>query len=376
MANPKADQIHQAGVSMWLDSLSREMLDSGWLKDKVESWGLRGQTSNPTIFEKAASVGNAYDNALRDAAERGLSKEEACWELMVEDVRRACDLFAPLYKATDAEDGYVSLELDPTRADDTNASIEQGHEIWKRVGRPNLMLKVPGTPAGLPVIAEMLASGYNVNVTLLFSEERYREVMEQFLVGLERRAKEGKSLEKIASVASFFVSRVDGEVDKRLDKIGTPEAKALLGKAAVANARIAYAAFEEVLLNSERFSKLREKGAQIQRPLWASTSTKNPDYPDTLYVDELIGPHCVNTLPENTLEAALDHGKSAVTLNQDNLKKAREELKALADLGIDMHEITNVLLVEDGVKKFSQSYVSLLGTIAKEMEKFQGAGKA
>lgn len=376
MANAKADQIHQAGVSMWLDSLSREMLDSGWLKDKVDSWGLRGQTSNPTIFEKAASSGNAYDKALKDAATRGLSKEEACWELMIEDVQRACDLFAPLYKATVAEDGYVSLELDPTKADDTKASIEQGHEIWKRVDRPNLMLKVPGTPAGLPVIAEMLASGYNVNVTLLFSEERYREVMEQFLVGLERRAKDGKSLEKIASVASFFVSRVDGEVDKRLDKIGTPEAKALLGKAAVANARIAYAAFEEVLLNSERFAKLKEKGAQIQRPLWASTSTKNPDYPDTLYVDELIGPHCVNTLPENTLEAALDHGKSVVTLNQDNLKKARQELKALADLGIDMHEITNVLLVEDGVKKFSQSYVSLLGTIAKEMEKFQGAGKA
>jgi transaldolase len=373
MANAKADEIYNAGVSMWLDSLSREMLDSGWLADKIDSWGLRGQTSNPTIFEKAASSGSAYDAALKDAAARGLSKEEACWELMVEDVRRACDLFAPVYQATHAKDGYVSLELDPTKADDTQASIEQGHEIWKRVDRPNLMLKVPGTPAGLPVIAEMLAAGYNVNVTLLFSEERYREVMEQFLVGFERRVAEGKSLEGIASVASFFVSRVDGEVDKQLDKIGTPEAKALLGKAAVANARIAYAAFEEVLLNSERFTKLRDKGAQIQRPLWASTSTKNPDYPDTLYVDELIGPHCVNTLPENTLEAALDHGKSEVTLHQSNLEKARQELKALADLGIDMHEITNVLLVEDGVKKFSQSYVSLLGTIAKELEKFQGA---
>lgn len=376
MANAKADEIHAAGVSMWLDSLSREMIDSGWLKEKVESWGLRGQTSNPTIFEKAASSGNAYDEGLKSAAERGLSKEEACWELMVEDVQRACDLFAPLYRSTDKEDGYVSLELDPTKANDTDASIEQGHEIWKRVDRPNLMLKVPGTPEGLPVISEMLAAGYNVNVTLLFSVERYREVMEKFLEGLERRAAEGKSLEGIASVASFFVSRVDGEADKRLEKIGTPEAKALMGKAAIANARIAYEAFEQTLLNSERFAKLREKGAQVQRPLWASTSTKNPDYPDTLYVDELIGPHCVNTLPENTLEAALDHGKSEVTLNAQNLASARADLAKLDELGVDMNEITNVLLVTDGVKKFSESYTSLLGTIAKELEKFQGAGKA
>ncbi len=376
MANAKADEIYNSGVSLWLDSLSREMLDSGWLKDKVNSWGLRGQTSNPTIFEKAASSGNAYDEAFRTAAAKGQSKEEACWDFMVEDVQRACDLFAPLYAESDKKDGYVSLELDPTKADDTQASIEQGHEIWKRVNRPNLMLKVPGTPAGLPVIAEMLAHGYNVNVTLLFSVERYKEVMEQFLIGLERRAADGKSLEGIASVASFFVSRVDGEVDKQLEKIGTPEAKALLGKAAIANARIAYEAFEETLLNSERFAKLKEQGAQIQRPLWASTSTKNPDYPDTLYVDELMGPHCVNTLPENTLEATLDHGKSTVTLNADNLKKAHEELAQLKELGIDMHQITNVLLVEDGVKKFAQSYTSLLGAIEGELQKFQGASKA
>lgn len=376
MANAKADEIYNSGVSLWLDSLSREMIDSGWLADKVDSWGLRGQTSNPTIFEKAASSGNAYDAALKAAAEKGASKEEACWELMVEDVQRACDLFAPVYQASEAIDGYVSLELDPTKADDTQASIEQGHEIWKRVGRPNLMLKVPGTPAGLPVIAEMLAAGYNVNVTLLFSVERYREVMEQFLLGLEKRAAAGESVEKIASVASFFVSRVDGEVDKRLEKIGTEEAKALLGKAAIANARIAYEAFQETLENSERFAKLKAKGAQIQRPLWASTSTKNPDYPDTLYVDELIGPHCVNTLPENTLEATLDHGKSEVTLNTTNLAKAKEELAALEKLGIDMNEITNVLLVDDGVKKFSESYVSLLGAIDSELKKFQGAGKS
>ena len=376
MANAKADEIYNSGVSLWLDSLSREMIDSGWLKDKVNSWGLRGQTSNPTIFEKAASSGNAYDEAFKAAAAKGQSKEEACWDFMVEDVQRACDLFAPLYAESKKEDGYVSLELDPTKADDTAASIEQGHEIWKRVDRPNLMLKVPGTPAGLPVIAEMLAHGYNVNVTLLFSVERYKEVMEQFLVGLERRAAAGESLEGIASVASFFVSRVDGEVDKQLEKIGTDEAKALMGKAAIANARIAYEAFEETLLNSERYAALKAKGAQIQRPLWASTSTKNPDYPDTLYVDELIGAHCVNTLPENTLEAALDHGSSVVTLNAANIKKAHEELAQLKALGIDMYQITNVLLVEDGVKKFAQSYTSLLGAIDGELRKFQGASKA
>jgi transaldolase len=375
MANAKAEQIYKAGVSMWLDSLSREMLDSGWLKEKIDSWGLRGQTSNPTIFEKAASKGHSYDSALKVAGERGASKEEACWELMVSDVQRACDLFAPLYKSSDKEDGYVSLELDPTKADDTQASIAQAHQVWKQVNRPNLMLKVPGTEAGIPVISELLYAGYNVNITLLFSVERYREVMEQFLKGLERRVAEGKGVEGLASVASFFVSRVDSEVDKRLEKIGSEPAKALLGKAAIANARAAYGAFEEVLLHSERFAKLREKGAQIQRPLWASTSTKDPSYPDTMYVDELIGAHCVNTLPEKTLEAALDHGKSEVTLSQANLKKAREELKALADVGIDMHEITNVVLVKEGVEKFSDSYTSLLDTIAQELEKLAGAGK-
>lgn len=375
MSHPKADEMFHAGVSLWLDSLSREMIDSGWLADKIAHWGLRGQTSNPTIFEKAMTTGSAYASALQAAAARGLTREQACWELMIEDVQRACDLFAPLYRQSEALDGYVSLELDPTKADDTAASIAQGHEIWKRVDRPNLMLKVPGTPAGLPVVAELLASGYNVNVTLLFSVERYQEVMEQFLVGLERRAAAGQSLEKIASVASFFVSRVDGEVDKRLEALGHDQAKSLLGKAAIANARLAYEAFESTLLHSERFAKLRDQGAQIQRPLWASTSTKNPDYPDTLYVDELIGPHCVNTLPEATLEAALDHGRSERTLHAENLRSAREQVNALEALGIDVKEITNVLLVEDGVAKFAQSYRSLLDAVGGQLEKYASAGQ-
>lgn len=374
MSNQKAEQIYQAGVSMWLDSLSREMLDSGWLKDKLSAWGLRGQTSNPTIFEKAVSKGTSYDAAVKEAAEEGLSKEELCWRLMANDVQRACDLFLPLYEKTSAEDGYVSLELDPTKADDTEGSIAQAHELWKTVDRPNLMLKVPGTEAGLPVIEELLASGYNVNVTLLFSEEMYREVMDRFLKGLEKRAAAGHSLEKIASVASFFVSRVDSEVDDQLEKIGSEEALGLKGKIAVANARVAYAAYQEVLENSERFAQLKAKGAQLQRPLWASTSTKDPSYPDTLYVDELIGPSCVNTLPENTLEAALDHGKTEVTLTKENEKLAREQLAKLKSLGIDLHHITNVLLVEQGVEKFAQSYESLIATLEEALENAKSAG--
>lgn len=374
MANQKAEQILESGVSLWLDSLSREMLESGWLEDKLESWGLRGQTSNPTIFEKAVSKGSAYDDAVKKGAQAGLNKEELCWKLMSNDVQRACDLFLPLYRESKGSDGFVSLELDPTKANDTEASISQAHELWKSVDRPNLMLKVPGTEAGLPVIEELIGCGYNVNVTLLFSEEMYREVMDRFMKGLEKRLNSGQSLENIASVASFFVSRVDSEVDSQLDKNGSDEAKALKGKIAIANARVAYAAYQEVLESSERFAKLKARGAQLQRPLWASTSTKDPSYPDTLYVDELIGPNCVNTLPEDTLEAALDHGKTEVTLTRENEQLARKELEQLKSLGIDLHHITNVLLVEQGVEKFAKSYESLIATIGEALESARSAG--
>lgn len=373
MPNQKAEQIFAAGVSLWLDSLSREMLDSGWLSEKRESWGLRGQTSNPTIFEQSISKGTAYDAAVTDCAARGLDAEATCWELMIEDVQRACDEFATLYESSNGGDGYVSLELDPTKAHDTDYSLKQAHELWKRVDRPNLMLKVPATEGGLPVIEEAIAAGYNVNVTLLFSEEMYRKVMDRFLAGLEKRDSQGLPLEKIASVASFFVSRVDGEIDKRLQAVGTDLASALQGKIAIANARVAYAAYQEVIETSDRFAKLKAKGAKVQRPLWASTSTKNPSYPDTLYVDELIGPDCVNTLPIDTLEAALDHGKVSVTLTEENEKLAREQLAALKDLGIDLHEITNVLLVEQGVEKFAKSYESLLSTLQEALKSTTGA---
>lgn len=374
MANQKAEQLLKSGVSMWLDSLSREMIDSGWLEEKLDAWGLRGQTSNPTIFEKAVSKGSAYDQAVKEAAEAGMSKEELCWKLMADDVQRACDFFLPMYKSSNGGDGFVSLELDPTKADDTEASISQAHVLWKAVDRPNLMLKVPGTEAGLPVLEELIACGYNVNVTLLFSEERYRDVMNSYMNGLEKRVSEGKPIENIASVASFFISRVDSEVDSQLDAIGSDAAQALKGKTAVANARVAYAAYQEVLEGSERFAKLKEKGGQLQRPLWASTSTKNPEYPDTLYVDELIGPNCVNTLPENTLEATLDHGKTEVSLTKENEALARKELEQLKALGIDLHHITNVLLVEQGVDKFAKSYESLLSTLGEALESARSAG--
>ena len=374
MANQKAEQIFQSGVSLWLDSLSREMLDSGWLADKLSSWGLRGQTSNPTIFEQSISQGTAYDKAVEDAARRGLDPVATCWELMVEDVQRACDFFLPMYEETKGGDGYVSLELDPTKAEDTDGSLAQAHELWKRVNRPNLMLKVPATKGGLPVIEAAIASGYNVNVTLLFSEEMYRSVMERFLCGLEKREAQGLPIDRIASVASFFISRVDGEVDKQLLALGTDAALALQGTIAIANARVAYAAFEEVIANSERFAKLAAKGAMVQRPLWASTSTKNPSYPDTLYVDELIGPSCVNTVPEKTLRAALDHGKTEVTLTKENESEARAQLAELKKLGIDLHQITNVLLLEDGVSKFAKSYLSLLGTLETALGKSVSTG--
>ena len=375
MANAKAEELYNLGVSIWLDSLGREMIENGWLEDKLDSWGLRGQTSNPSIFQNAVSSGNAYDEAIADACKRGKDKVETCWEVMIADVQKACDFFRPMFDKTKGEDGYVSLELDPTKAHDTEGSLAQAHELWKRVDRKNLMIKVPATKEGLPVIEEALAAGYNVNVTLLFSENMYREVMERYLRALERRVEKGEDITNVASVASFFVSRVDAEIDKRLDELGSPEALALRGKCAVANSRVAYAAYQELIENSERFAKLKAKGARIQRPLWASTSTKNPEYPDTLYVDELIGPNCVNTLPEKTLAAALDHGTMKVTLTKENEADARKILSALASVGIDLAEVTDTTLLSEGVTKFEQAYLSLLETIDQALSQAK-AGQA
>lgn len=356
------------GVSVWLDSLSRDMLHSGFLQDWVDK-GMRGQTSNPTIFQGAIRGSKTYDEDIRKLSQAGLSPEDICWELMVADVQAACDKFLPLYKESGGKDGFVSLELDPTKARDSQGSIQQGKKLWPKVDRANLMLKVPGTKEGLPVLRALLEEGMNVNVTLLFAVERYDEVMTVHMEALEARVQAGKPIDNIATVASFFVSRVDTEVEKRLAKLSLSDEQktALLGKVAVANARAAYAQFLKRIA-SERWQKLASHGAQIMRPLWASTGTKNKAYPDTLYVDELIGPHCVNTMPEATLTAVMDHGKTAPTLTESHLKEAERTLAVLKDAGVDLADVTLNALEKEGVDKFAESYADLVDTVKRSVQ--------
>ncbi len=368
MANPMQELL-SLDMSVWLDFLSRDMLDSGELKQMINE-GIRGQTSNPSIFKQAIAGGSqCYVNAIRAAASRGLSAPEVCWELMIEDVQRACDCFRPVYEESGGYDGYVSLELDPTKADDTEGSIKQARVLWERVGKKNLLLKVPATKAGLPVIERLLREGMNVNVTLLFSVKRYEEVMEAYFKALEGRLAEGKSVDNIFSVASFFVSRVDTEADKRMDKVQDKvgsAVNALRGRVAVANALVAYEKFEEHFSGS-RWEALRSKGANLQRPLWASTSTKNPSYSDILYVQELIGPHCVNTMPQKTLAAFLDHGRVERTITPQAIENAHKVLDELASIGVDIDDITLNTLVREGVKKFADAYHDLLNAIRAQM---------
>jgi len=362
------EKLLQQGVSVWLDSLSRDMLHSGFLQDWVDK-GMRGQTSNPTIFQGAIRGSQTYNDDIRAFAKQGLSAEQICWELMVADVQAACDKFLPVYQDSRGLDGYVSLELDPTRARDTQASIDQGLLLWPKVGRANLMLKVPATQEGLPVMKALIEAGCNVNVTLLFAVERYDEVMTAHMEALESRVAAGKPIDKIATVASFFVSRVDTEVEKRLAKLSpsNDQKAALLGKVAVANARLAYAQFEKRLA-SERWKALAAQGAQVMRPLWASTGVKNPAYADTLYVDELIGPHCVNTIPEATLAAVMDHGKTACTLSAGHLSQAAETMKVLQEVGIDLADVTLNTLEVEGVQKFEDSYKDLVQTLERSVQ--------
>lgn len=367
MANDIMKKLLDQGVSVWLDSLSREMLQSGSLKAQIDQ-GLRGQTSNPTIFQAAFSKGASYDEEIQAGAKAGKSAEDICWEIMVEDVQAACDAFLPVYEASNGTDGFVSLELDPTKARDTNGSLEQGRKLWPLVNRPNLMIKVPATKEGLPVIRGLLVDGCNINVTLLFAVERYEEVMEIHMQALEERVQKGEPIDKVASVASFFVSRVDTEVEKRFEKLPDPSvAHPLLGKVAVANARAAYAAFIEKT-SSLRWKALAEKGAQVQRPLWASTGVKNKNYKDTLYVDTLIGPHCVNTMPADTLKAIEDHGATAQSLGAAELADAQIVLKELAKIGVDLKDITLNTLEVEAVQKFVDSYKDLVKTVEQNMQ--------
>jgi transaldolase len=371
MTNP-IHELHRLGQSVWYDNIERRLLADGTLAEMVANGTIRGITSNPSIFKQAIASSSDYDEALVPLAKKGLGKEAIYEALAVADIRAACDLFLPLYQESHGGDGYVSLEVSPYLAHDTQGTLADARRLWALVERPNLMVKIPATKAGLPAITAAIAEGININVTLIFALERYQQVMEAYLEGLEHRLEAGKRLEHVASVASFFVSRIDTHVDSHLEALASRNpavagrAEALLGKAAIASARLAYDLHLRVF-QGERFLGLKNKGARGQRPLWASTSTKNPAYPDTRYVDELVGPYTVNTIPPKTLAAFEAHGVVARTLDKD-LQGAKEVMEQLAALGISMVEVTDELETQ-GVKAFADSYTELLDSIeARRLE--------
>jgi transaldolase len=351
-------ELGRLGQSPWYDYITRDLIASGKLARLIADDGLRGMTSNPTIFEKAISGSEDYDDDIRRLAAAGRTPQEIFESLAVDDVRAACDAFRPLYNAAKGADGLVSLEVSPDLAHDTGGTIAEAKRLWTAVDRPNAMIKIPGTKAGLPAIEESLSHGISINVTLLFSVERYGEVIEAFLRGLERRKVAGYDVDRLNSVASFFVSRVDGRVDAELDK--QLDSKGLRGTIAIANAGMAYAMFEQSRA-TPRWAMLASAGARPQRPLWASTSTKDPKYPDTYYVEALIAPDTVNTLPPDTFDAYRDHGKPVVRI-QEAISAAPARLRALAETGVDLAEVTR-FLEDDGVAKFAASYEKLLAGI-------------
>jgi transaldolase len=365
--NPNLAALSAAGVSIWLDDLSRDRINSGNLAELVATKDVVGVTTNPSIFQKALSRGDVYDAQIRDLGARGAEVDAAIQTITTDDVRDACDVLAPQWKNTDGVDGRVSIEVDPRLAHDTDKTIAQAVELWKIVDRPNLFVKIPATKAGLPAITATLAEGVSVNVTLIFSVQRHREVMNAYLAGLESARQAGHDLSKIHSVASFFVSRVDTEVDKRLEQIGTPEALALRGQAAVANARLAYAAYQEVFVDGDRYAALRGDGARVQRPLWASTGVKNPDYPDTLYVTELVAPDTVNTMPEDTLDAVADHGEVRGDTVSGTGQAAEAVFGKLAAAGIDLADVYGVL-EDEGVEKFETAWNELLDETKTQLQ--------
>jgi len=355
------DALTAAGVAVWLDDLSRERLRTGNLEALTRTRNVVGVTTNPTIFAGALAHGDAYDAQLRELAAAGTSTEAAVTTITTDDVRAAADVFESVYKATDGVDGRVSIEVDPRLARDTSATIEQARALWARVDRPNIYVKIPATEAGLPAIEQAIAEGISVNVTLIFSLDRYRKVLDAFLTGLERAHAAGLSLAPIGSVASFFVSRVDTAVDAQLDAIGTPAASALRGKAAIANARLAYAIYEQVMAG-DRWRRLAAHGAHPQRPLWASTGVKDKAYPDTRYVDELVVAGVVNTMPAATLEAVADHGAIRGDTVTGAQREAAQVLTDLAVVGIQIDEVTTAL-EDEGVVKFEKSWTELLSTV-------------
>jgi transaldolase len=348
------------GQSPWLDNLKRSYLTSGQLAGLVSS-GIRGLTSNPTIFQKAIQGSPDYDEQFSGLARDEHPIIDDYWAMVLADIHGALDAFAALYETSGGADGFVSVEVDPGLAHDGAGTAAAARELHERIARPNLMVKIPGTAEGLPAIREMIAEGRNINVTLIFSLDRYEQVMEAYIAGLEQyAARPGADLSRVASVASFFISRVDTEIDRRLDTLGTPEALALRGKGAVAQAKLAYQLFRRTF-SGPRWAALAARGAAVQRPLWASTSTKNPAYPDTLYVDELIGPDSVNTLPDATIEAFADHGTLARRIDAD-LGDAYDAWRGLAAVGIDLDDVA-ATLEREGVSSFQKSFDELLGVL-------------
>ena len=360
-------ELTTAGVSIWLDDISRDRLRTGNLKDLIDNFQVRGVTSNPTIFAHALSKGSAYDEQAADLKVRGVTVEEASRMITARDIRWAADVLRPVYDASDGVDGRVSIEVDPRLARDTAATVAEAKQLWWLVDRPNLFIKIPATAAGIPAITATLAEGISVNVTLIFSLERYGEVIDAFMAGLEQAAANGHDISAMASVASFFVSRVDTEVDKRLEKLGTPEALGLKSRAAIANARLAYELYEQKL-DTGRWRALAAKGARVQRPLWASTSTKDPSLPDTMYVVELVVKDTVNTMPEATLRATADHGALKGDTVHGTYDDARALFARLEQLGISYDDVVQVL-EDEGVAKFEVSWKELLETIRAEMAK-------
>ena len=361
------DRLTQAGVAIWLDDLSRERLRTGNLAELVTTRRVVGVTTNPTIFANALAKGDAYEAQLTELAAKKADVDEAVFAITTDDVRQAADVLRPVYDASACVDGRVSIEVDPRLARDTQATIDAAKALWATVGRPNVLIKIPATVEGVPAITAVLAEGISVNVTLIFSLDRYREVLDAFAAGLEQARAQGHDLAPIGSVASFFVSRVDSAIDPRLDALGTPEAHALRGAAAIANARLAYGVYDEFVA-SDRWAALAADGAQPQRPLWASTGVKDKAYPDTRYVDELVVRGVVNTMPGATLEAVADHGRITGDTVHGTQAESAAVITGLAHLGIDIDQVTEQLETE-GVSKFETSWSELLATVAEGLER-------
>lgn len=367
-------ELYAYGQSFWYDNIRRRFLADGTIQKLIEDDGLRGMTSNPSIFDQAIGESSDYDEQIATLSQSTQDTNTIYEALALADIQEACDLFAPLFAQSDRGDGYVSLEVSPHLAHDTENTVVEARRLFALVDRPNVMIKVPATPEGIPAIRQLIGEGLNINITLMFSMDHYEAVAQAYIDGLRQWLANGGDPQQVASVASFFVSRVDTAVDKQLEALDDPSAKALLGKAAIANSRLVYQRFKEIFLSNDgEFAGLATTGVPVQRLLWASTSVKNPDYPDTMYVDELIGPQTVSTMPPSTIDAFRDHGRLGYTL-ESNLDEAREVMERLAALGIDMDAVTEKLQA-DGVAAFAKSFNSLFDTIeSKRAELADTAG--